>query len=170
MSQQTERARRPEEILAALNKSFQVFLEEAESYPRELAQSKPSSKAFSATEILYHMLDVERLWQTRIRGLIDGTIIHFQQMNPDALAIERRYNEKEYDRGLTDLRQSRTETHAIIRSLKPRELELTGIHSKYGEMNVVRMLEILEEHDHTHAAQLRRTLSQVGHTKATTTQ
>jgi uncharacterized damage-inducible protein DinB len=162
-----ENPRRPEEHLAALDKSFHTFLTSVSNYPRELARKKPSAKAFSATEILYHVLDVERLWQRRIRGMLDGTVNTFQQMNPDQEAINGRYNERLYDDGIPELVHARNETHALIRSMKPREFEITGTHSKYGEMNTFKILEILADHDHTHAAQLERTLAQVSQTKNT---
>jgi uncharacterized damage-inducible protein DinB len=155
---QNENIRQPEECLAELDKSFGVFLTAASEYPRERVREKPSEKAFSATEIVYHMLDVERLWQQRIRGMLDHTMTHFQQMNPDKVAIEEHYNEKLYDAGISDLRLARKETHALVQGMKPREFELTGIHSKYGEMNMFNILETIENHDHTHAAQLHRTL------------
>lgn len=151
----------PDELLAALDKSFQIFLETAHRYPRESVREKPSLTAFSATEIVYHMLDVERLWQARIRGLIDGSMRHFQQMDPDAVAAERRYNEKDYEAGIADLRTARTETEELVRSMKPSDWRLVGTHSKYGDMDAVAILTTMENHDRTHAAQLERTLRQI---------
>lgn len=83
-------------------------------------------------------------------------------MNPDAVAIERRYNEKNYEEGIAALRAARTETHKLIKSMKPREFEYKGVHSKFGEINTFQILDIIEDHDRGHAAQLRRTLAQVG--------
>src|ERR1017187_670568 len=154
MSQYTKPGLQAEDHLAALDSSLKVFLDAAEKYPRDAVGTKPSPKAFSATEIVYHMLDVEHLWQNRMRGLVDQTMTHFQQMDPDKVAIESKYNEKPYDKGILELTRAREETHKIVRSMMPRELELAGMHSKYGEMNTFRILETIAEHDHTHAAQL----------------
>ncbi len=167
--QLNENPRRPEECLAALDKSYHVFLRAASGYPRELVREKPSVKAFSATEIVYHMLDVERLWQRRIRGLLDRSLTHFQQMNPDKEAVDGRYNERPYENGISELTSARTETHVLIQSMMPREFELTGVHSKYGEMDTYKILETMEDHDHTHAAQLHRTLAQVTQTHSRAT-
>jgi len=152
---------RVEENLAALGKSFEVFLGASSRYPRELVTRKPTEIAFSATEILYHMLDVERLWQRRIRGLLDGTMKTFQQMDPDKEARDARYNEKPYEQGLSELKRARAETHALVRGMGADELLLTGIHSTYGEMNTFDILAKMEGHDRTHAAQLERTFSVV---------
>jgi len=111
------------------------------------------------------MLDVERLWQQRIHGLLEQTLTNFEAMDPDQEAARHRYNEKSFDAGILDLMAARMETHLLIRSLTDDQLELTGIHSKYGSMNIVRILEIMEEHDRTHAAQLHRTLAAV-HSKS----
>ncbi len=151
----------PEKHLAALDKSFGVFFKTAAEYPRTLVREKPSEKAFSATEIVYHMLDVERLWQRRIRGLLDHTLTHFQQMDPDKEAVENRYNEKDYDHGLSELKNARKETHDLVRSMKPREFEIAGTHPKFGELNTFKILETMTDHDHRHEAQLHRTLHQV---------
>ncbi len=151
-------------MLAAFNKSFQIFLDAARHYPRELVTQKPTAIAFSATEVLYHMLDVERLWQRRIRGLLDGSKTAFQQMDPDKEARDGRYNEKPYDDGISELKHAREETRALVRGMKPEELLLAGIHSRYGEMNTFDILAKMEEHDRTHAAQLERTLALVSHT------
>jgi uncharacterized damage-inducible protein DinB len=156
-----ENPHRPEDHLAALDKSFEVFRNTAANYPRQLVREKPSEKAFSATEIVYHMLDVERLWQRRIHGLLDHTLTHFQQMNPDKEAVEQRYNEQPYEHGISELADARVETHRLIRNMKPREFEIAGIHSKYGAMNTFKILETMKDHDHNHAVQLERTLTQV---------
>lgn len=142
-----------------------MFLGAATRYPRDLIRLKPTDIAFSATEVVYHMLDVERLWQRRMRGLLEGTMKTFQQMDPDKEAREQGYNEKPYEDGISEWKRAREETHALVRGMKPDELLLAGIHSRYGEMNTFDILAKMEEHDRTHAAQLERTLGQVSQTK-----
>jgi len=154
-----------ESHLAALDKSFAVFLEAARrplltkiGPGASLLRAKPNEKAFSLTEILYHMLDVERLWQRRLRGLLDGSMTHFQQMDPDKEAIEGRYNEKPYEEGIQKLIEARGETVQLVQSLSTKQLQLKGIHSRYGEMDIHKILETMEGHDRTHAAQIERTI------------
>ena len=151
----------PADHLAALTKSLAVFVGTAKAYPRELVRQKPTEIAFSATEIVYHMRDVERLWQRRMRGVLDGSMTHFQQMDPDREAREGRYNERPYEDGIAELEKARQETHSLVRGLTGSQMNLSGIHSKYGEMNIHRMLDTMEGHDLQHAAQLARTLKEV---------
>jgi uncharacterized damage-inducible protein DinB len=155
-----------DDLLAAFSKSMQFFLAEAELFPRELVKKRPahkrnSKKPFTACEIVFHMIDVERLWQFRITGLIDGSLKQFQQMDPDKEAADKRYNAKQYNRGIRELASSRSETSRLIRGMTNDQLSLTGIHSKYGEMDTLRILSIMEGHDRQHAAQLERTLAQI---------
>ncbi len=158
-----------EDHLAALDKSFQIFLDatkrplfsEEGAGGRSLLTAKPSEKAFSVTEIVYHMLDVERLWQRRMRGLLDGSMIQFQQMDPEKEAIEGRYNEKPYEAGTEALKTARRETVELVQSMSNEQIQLKGIHSRYGEMNILRILEIMDGHDRTHAKQIERTLSEL---------
>jgi uncharacterized damage-inducible protein DinB len=126
-----------------------------------LKPDEVEKRPFTASEVVYHMVDVELLWQHRIQGLLSGTMRQFQQMNPDKEALVKRYNSRNYDRGLRELAMSRAETTRIIAAMTTDELLLTGIHSKYGEMNTIKILEIMEGHDRQHATQLDRTLSQI---------
>ena len=159
-------ARKRDALLVAYSKSIQLFLSEAEAFPRVLIKEHPPKKRgakrpFSACEILYHMLDVERLWQARIQGLIDGTMPIFQQMDPDKEAEEKHYNGKNYERGLRELIHARALTTELILGMSNDQLELTGVHTRFGKIDTIKILEIMEGHDRQHAAQLERTLSQV---------
>jgi hypothetical protein len=167
-------ASRRDELLEAFSNSIQVFLATAEQYPRELVRVRPpyeksrsqgdgavEKRPFTAIEIVYHMVDVELLWQYRIKGLLSGELRLFKQMDPDKEALEKRYNTKDFARGLRELAMSRAETTRLIAAMTNDELMLSGIHSKYGEMNTIKILEIMEGHDRQHAAQLERTLAEI---------
>ena len=107
------------------------------------------------------MLDVERLWQRRMRGVLDGSMSHFQQMDPDKEAIDGRYNEKPYEAGIEALVAARAETHTLVGSIPEAQMLASGLHSRYGEMNVYKILETMTGHDRTHAAQIERTIGQI---------
>jgi uncharacterized damage-inducible protein DinB len=146
-----------EDALALLAESNSEFLEAANNFPAEQRTDKPSDKAFSATEIVYHMLDVEKLWQGRLQRLISGESREFIAMDPDKEAVENKYNKKDYTEGLEELLEARRRSLELFRSLADDQFELTGIHTKYGEMSIDRILEIMTNHDHQHAKQLERT-------------
>jgi hypothetical protein len=103
------------------------------------------------------MLDVERLWQGRLHRLIAGESREFIAMDPDREAIENKYNTKDYAEGLEELLEARRRSLELFRSLSDEQFELTGQHTKYGEMSIDRIIEIMTNHDHQHAKQLERT-------------
>jgi uncharacterized damage-inducible protein DinB len=146
-----------ENELAALANSNAAFLDAARAFPAERRTLKPSERAFSATEIVYHMLAVEKLWQSRLQRLISGESREFIAMDPDKEAIDDSYNSKDFSEGLEDLLEARRRSLELFRSLLDEQFELTGIHTKYGEMSIDRIMEIMTAHDLQHAKQLERT-------------
>jgi hypothetical protein len=128
-------------------------------------------KAFSATEIVYHMVAVEQLWQTRISDLLadarasGSAVVHvsreFTAMNPDEDAATNSYNTRSFENGLQKLREMRINTLAIVGRLADADFRLAGIHSRYGELSIDRMLQTMENHDRQHAAQLERTVREL---------
>ena len=133
----------------------------ANHFPRELVTKKPDAKAFSATEIIYHLVEVEQLWQRRIKQLLTTTGRNFEAIDPDALAIENHYNQKSYDAGIEQLMDARNDTVDLIDAMSESERRIVGIHSKYGEMDTHRIVETMQNHDLQHLEQLKRTLQLV---------
>jgi uncharacterized damage-inducible protein DinB len=152
--------------LAALAQSNADFLEAARNFPMERRTEKPTAKAFSATEIVYHMLDVEKLWQRRLQRLISGESRGFIAMDPDKEASENSYNSKDYNEGLEDLLEARRRSLELFRSMDDDQFELTGDHTRYGEMSISRVMEIMTAHDLQHARQLERTLRELDEVSA----
>lgn len=149
------------EELAKLEQSFLEVVDFAKAYPEPLRSVKPDEKAFSATEIIYHMLEVENLWQRRLKMLITTTERRFQALDPDAAAKEGNYNSKSFQKGLEDWFEAREETVDLIDEMSESERRIVGIHPKYGEMDTHRIVEIILGHDKQHLAQLERTLTMV---------
>lgn len=147
--------------LAALANSNADFLEAARNFPAERRTEKPTQNAFSATEIVYHMLAVEKLWQLRLQRLISGESREFIAMDPDKEAIDNSYNDNDYAEGLEDLLEARRRSLELFRSLADDQFELAGIHSRYGEMSMNRIIETMTAHDLQHAKQLERTEQQL---------
>lgn len=146
-----------ENELAALAQSNADFLEAARNFPVDRRMDKPTPKSFSATEIVYHMLDVEKLWQRRLQRLISGESREFIAMDPDKEAIDNAYNQKDYAEGLEDLLEARRRSLELFRSLADDQFELAGNHTRYGEMSISRVIEVMTAHDLQHAKQLQRT-------------
>jgi uncharacterized damage-inducible protein DinB len=149
------------EKIKALALSYAEFIAAAYSFPQEKRRDKPSAKAFSATEIVYHMVDVEKLWQQRLQRLISGESREFIAMDPDKVAIDSDYNTKDYEAGLEDLAELRQRSIELFRGMLDEQFELTGTHTRYGEMSVDKIMEIMTNHDAQHARQLERTVKEL---------
>ena len=151
-------------MIASLQKLLQTMgkvTAYAERFPREYVYKKPDEKAFSANEIIYHLLEVEELWQRRLDQLVHTKDRNFQQIDPDALAKENHYNEKSYEEGITNWNAARNDTIALVEGMTDEQRAIAGIHSRYGEMNTLRILEIMADHDLQHLRQMERTLTLV---------
>ncbi len=133
----------------------------AEYIPAGLVTLKPSAVAFSVKEIIYHLLEVEELWQRRLHQLLHTSDNKFQQIDPDALAKEHNYNEQSYEEGIVKWKTAREKTIQLVSSMNDEQAHLVGIHSRYGEMDTPRILDIIADHDVQHLRQLERTVNQV---------
>ena len=147
--------------LQRLQQTCTEVAEYAEKYPAELVTKKPDAVAFSATEIIYHLLEVEELWQRRLHQLLNSEDKFFQQIDPDALAKDHRYNEQPYTEGIEEWKAAREDTIDLIDAMTQEQLHTVGIHSRYGEMDVFRILDIMADHDLQHLRQMERTLGLV---------
>jgi uncharacterized damage-inducible protein DinB len=147
--------------IKALEASIAEFIAAALRFPAQIRTEKPNEKAFSATEIVYHMLDVEKLWQGRMQRLISGESRDFIAMDPDREALQGNYNRKNYEQGLEALKEARLRSLEHFRSLMDDQFELAGNHTRYGEMSISRVIETMTNHDLQHAKQLIRTESEL---------
>jgi uncharacterized damage-inducible protein DinB len=150
------------EKLSILERTQRLVSEFVESYPLELVKKKPSEKAFSLTEIVYHLVDVEELWQQRFAEVTaNESQVTFTAMDPDALAVSNRYNENDHRAGLRQWQELRSMTYEIVKNMPDEVLHRTAMHPRYGEMNVFRMFDIIANHDLQHLEQMKRTLNAV---------
>lgn len=133
----------------------------ARDFPVGFAHQKPDAVAFSATEIIYHLVDVEELWQKRI-GLLQRESIEVHSIEPDRLAKSGNYNVQVFSTGIESFVSARRHTFDIVRGLSPEQLQWTVKHPKFGELDVQKILEIMASHDLGHADQFQRTRTALG--------
>lgn len=151
----------PEKI-SILERTHRLVKEFAEGYPSELTNVKPDDVAFSATEIVCHLADVERLWHKRFADIdAQGDGVVFTAMNPDEVAKQNQYNSKTLDAALADWTALREETYGMAKNFSEDVLHRVAIHPRYGEMVIFRMFDIMANHDLQHLEQMKRTLKQV---------
>jgi hypothetical protein len=149
------------EKIALLERTHRIADEFARLVPPALVKEKPSEIAFSVNEIVHHLVDVEKLWHSRFEQIISADHPKYEAIDPDALAKEHKYNEKAINDGLSEWALLRAKTIEMIKSMDEAIHHRTAMHSRYGELNTSRMLDIMANHDLQHLEQMKRTISQV---------
>ena len=150
------------EKLSILEKTHRLVEEFVAGMPNEMASVKPSSDAFSVTEIVFHLADVEQLWHDRFAAMqASESAVVFSPMDPPAVAREKRYNEQSLAAGMAEWARLREKTYTVAKSMPEELLHKVAIHPRYGEMIIFRMFDIMANHDLQHLEQMKRTLKQV---------
>ncbi|MEI8133571.1 MAG: DinB family protein [bacterium] len=150
-----------EEQIIKLRDTIHRVITYAEVIPPSLRTLKPDQIAFSVNEIIYHLLEVEELWQRRIHLMLHEDEPHFERIDPDELAKTNKYNEQDFHQGIADWKASRNETIELVEALNEKDLARIGMHSKFGEIDTYRILDIMADHDLQHLRQMERTILSV---------
>ena len=140
--------------------------------------SRRVDNAWSPTEIVCHLRDVEELFQTRfhtILALDEPRIFVFgaslsdlapwritdrsdHPLDPDRWAQDRQYHRQDPHEALAAFTRRRGIVVALLRSLDPADWERGGIHLSRGRLTLRDWVASLVAHDENHLAQLRRAL------------
>ncbi|CAN5222196.1 hypothetical protein BH18CHL2_BH18CHL2_12740 [soil metagenome] len=115
----------------------------------------PAAGEWCANEIIGHIVEAER------RGFA-GRIAHFvREEHPrteawDQLAVARARGdcERAAQALLAEFSEARRASAALVRSLRPEQLERSGTHPKVGELRVRDLLHEWVHHDRNHTKQL----------------
>jgi hypothetical protein len=140
--------------------------------------TRPAETAWSPTEIICHLRDVEELFQTRfhtILALDEPSIFVFgaslpdlapwritdradHPLDPDRWAEDRQYRRQDAQEALAAFTRRRGIVLALLRSLSPADWDRGGIHLSRGRLTLREWVASLVGHDENHLAQLRRAL------------
>jgi DinB superfamily len=151
-----------EQHIDRLKETMQKVVTTANDFPAGFVHQKLAEAAFSATEIIYHLVEVEQLWQTRIDSMRPDTVVKLVALNPDLVAREKNYNVRIFSIGVDTFVSTRRHTFDVVRAFSPEQLSWKALHPKFGELTIEKILEIMEGHDLGHAAQFGRTRQALG--------
>lgn len=168
---------------------MRLLLERLERTPAELASAvhgysnealarRPDSTAWSATEIICHLRDVDELFQIRFHTIlaldeprilvlgadaedlapwgIGGLVQH--PLDPNRWAEDRQYRRSDPGEALAAFRRRRNEIITLLSELTADQWDRGGIHLRRGRLTLAQWVESLAEHDDNHLDQLRRAL------------
>jgi uncharacterized damage-inducible protein DinB len=154
----------PEKV-SLLKRTHRAVREFAESIPGPMRTVKPDAVAFSVSEIIHHLRDVEKLWHERFEEMRKKKDVVFEPMDPDGRARDGQYNELPMTDALQQWGELRERTLEVVESMEDEELQNEALHPRYGKMDVRRVLDIMANHDMQHLEQLKRTVDTVSKKK-----
>ena len=119
---------------------------------------RPAPGAWSATEVVCHLRDIEEFYTGRMHLMLANDRPTLVVLDPDRWARERQYQRNDLAEALATFRASRAETLAFLDALVPEQWERTANHPILGVITVRRIVHSMAKHDQVHLAQLQRAL------------
>ena len=125
----------------------------------EAFSARPGPEAWSATEILCHLRDIEDFYMGRMQLMLVNDCPTLVVLDPDRWARERQYQRCDALEALATFRSARAETLAFLGGLTPEQWERSANHPLLGVITVRRIVHSMAKHDRVHLAQLQRALA-----------
>jgi hypothetical protein len=120
---------------------------------------RPGADAWSVTEILCHLRDVEEFYGQRVQTILgdrEPTLVVF---DPERWVVERQYARCVGAPALEAFARRRRETLAMLDGLAANDWERGGSHAQRGWMTVRRIVHGWAKHDDEHLDQIKRALA-----------
>ena len=120
----------------------------------ELLQFRPGAQRWTIHEILLHLVDVELTMSLRIRKILAEDRPTLPTLDQNAWATRLHYHERQWRRGLQDLRRLREGNIEILRHLNAADWAREGVHPERGVITVRQIVDASIEHLDRHAMQI----------------
>lgn len=127
--------------------------------PDDVLTRRPAEGAWSATEIVCHLRDVEEFYRDRVEFILTNAEPVLIVLDPDRWADERQYRRHDIVRAHAAFTDWRRETLAVLDSLGVEQWERAGLHRLRGRLTVRHIVHGWAKHDDGHLDQLRRALA-----------
>ena len=125
----------------------------------EDARFRPAEGEWSTVEVVGHLIDVEERALMRIALIQEQDNPELTGYDPDAMVIERGYQERALQPLVDRLLAVRVERLAALRALSPEQWVRTGFVPGRGDTPLTAVTVHLCWHDTTHLAQIATNLS-----------
>ena len=127
--------------------------------PDDVRGRRPAEGAWSATEIVCHLRDVEEFYLDRVRFILINDEPVLIVLDPDRWATERQYHRHDMALAHAAFTARRRETLAVLDGLEPEQWERVGLHRLRGRLTVRHIVHGWAKHDGVHLDQLKRALA-----------
>ena len=151
-----------ETLLLTLESTPALLLRAADSLGPAEALRRPSERAFSFVESVWHLADLEREgYGVRIRRILAEENPALANFDGDRLARERAYQERDVERGLASFERARAQNLEMLRRLGPAEWNRCGSQEGVGRVALSDIPRMMAEHDRSHGADIADILAMV---------
>lgn len=131
-----------------------------ESAPPELLTRKPANGGLALIENAWHLADIEvEGYGVRLRRLLAEESPSLPDFRGDVIAADRDYLHLPLEPALQRFERARAENIALIEAASEAQKQRGGEQEGVGRVTFARVVEMMAEHDRSHAAELAELLS-----------
>src|SRR5262245_7439706 len=127
--------------------------------PDDMLTRRPAEGAWSATEVVCHLRDVEEFYLERVLFILRNDQPTLVLLDPDRWAEERQYRRQDIRGAHAAFTARRRETLVVLDSLPDEHWEWLGLHPLRGQLTVRHIVHSWAKHDGGHLDQLARALA-----------
>lgn len=118
--------------------------------------------AWSVLEIVNHLADEEvEDFRARLESTLRDPAAPWPKIEPEAWAVQRRYNERDMDESMARLVSERSKSIAWLRSLGPVDWSIAHPHPRVGPVPAGHLMAAWAAHDALHLRQIAKRLYQL---------
>ncbi len=151
-------------VKAAYEGLYQLLVEELARLEAGRLYQIPQQDEWTVMENLAHIVEFMPYWAGEIRQLVaqPGRKFGRTKEDPDRINAISQHSKDSLEQAKADLPGSYALLDDTLAGLKDGDLQLTGVHSKFGERKLELFIEdFVTKHLEDHLDQLRATLNQV---------
>src|ERR671938_2198368 len=112
------------DIIAFLEETPEVVRRLREGFAGDELRARADDGTFSFVEHACHLRDIEREgYGTRIEKILSEDSPQLADVNGAKLAVERRYNEQQFEEGLGEFSEARRRRVSVLRGLTDEQFE-----------------------------------------------
>ncbi len=149
-------------MLAILRSTPAVLINMSQVLPDTLWVESPEPGAWSFTEIICHLRDVDHdVNLLRIKKILTEENPFLPGIDTDQWAVERQYYCQNGRQALQEFVETRIELLGILDNLKPEDWLRTARHAIFGPTHIKELVNIIASHDRLHIRQAMETLEKV---------
>jgi hypothetical protein len=159
--------------LAALEAFPRALEQHYAAFPREFVHWAPASwdgvpsESFTAIEQICHVRDIEiEGYQVRFRRTLREDSPLLPSIDSEQVAKERDYGRSDANQVFAQFRAARADTLAMLRNLRPADLERPAVFEGYGPVSMRGLVHYLCSHDQQHLSGLQWLLGKIDAAKA----